>query len=98
MIRLELDGFAERQRSATDEWQVHIVLTEHGRALQKKTKCLAKTFGCRSGMKAGELMALNARVGRLRDAPQESAARAGLCVEIGWRRRLEFQEASHAPF
>lgn len=76
--RLELNGFVERQRSVADERQVHVSVTQQGRDLQRKTSCLTETLGSRSGMTAEELAILNAQVRRLRDALQESAARAGL--------------------
>lgn len=66
--RLELAGFVERQRSSQDERQVHVQLTEAGRAIRARTRCLADALAEKSGMDANELGALNHQVQRLRDA------------------------------
>lgn len=66
--RLEQAGFVERQRSEHDERQVHVHVTQAGRDLRAKTRCLAETLALRSGMTSKELVALNQQVQRLRDA------------------------------
>lgn len=66
--RLEQAGFVERVRSAHDERQVHVQLTNSGREIQMKTTCLAKALAEASGMQPEELAALNRQIQRLRDA------------------------------
>lgn len=66
--RLEQAGFVERQRSAEDERQVHVHVTQAGRDIRARTRCLAETLAIRSGMTSEELIALNRQVQRLRDA------------------------------
>lgn len=63
--RLEQAGFALRQRSSEDERQVHVSLTDSGRALHSRTGCLARTLGQRSGMTGEELIELNRQIKRL---------------------------------
>lgn len=72
--RLEQAGFVERQRSAADERQVHVRLTEPGRDLRCRTGCLAERLLQRSGMTPEELAALNQQVQKLRDALSRSMA------------------------
>jgi len=66
--RLEAAGFVTRQRGTQDERQVNVSLTDAGRDLRARTRCLAETLGQRSGMQVEELVALNQQVQRLRDA------------------------------
>jgi DNA-binding MarR family transcriptional regulator len=66
--RLETAGLVERQRSAQDERQVHVQLTQSGRELRSRTRCLAELLADRSGMASKELIELNRQVQRLRDA------------------------------
>jgi len=66
--RLEAAGFVDRQRNPADERQVHVLLTDKGRALQGETGCLAETLLGRSGMSVEQIRALNAQVKALRDA------------------------------
>lgn len=63
--RLEQAGFVRRQRSSEDERQVHVSLTDSGRALHSRTGCLARTLGQRSGMTGEELTELNRQIQRL---------------------------------
>ncbi len=72
--RLEQAGFVERKRSAADERQVHVRLTQCGRDLRLKTGCLVERLLQRSGMTPEELIALNEQVQRLRDAISKSTA------------------------
>lgn len=66
--RLEAAGFVVRQRSTKDERLVGVHLTDKGRDLQVKTGCLTDTLLQRSGMTVEEIVALNARIQKLRDA------------------------------
>ncbi|PLR23412.1 MarR family transcriptional regulator [Caulobacter zeae] len=64
--RLEQAGLVVRQRSAADERQVQVRLTDAGRALLKECDCLGQTLASRSGMTAEDLDGLNKRVKDLR--------------------------------
>jgi DNA-binding MarR family transcriptional regulator len=55
MKRLEKAGFVTRKRNDVDERQVHVFLTEAGRALQDRSKCLGETLAEASGMKFEQL-------------------------------------------
>jgi DNA-binding MarR family transcriptional regulator len=66
--RLEQAGLVERRRSSLDERQVHVWLTDAGRALLAKSKCLGETLVERSGMTSEQFEALNQQVRALRDA------------------------------
>ncbi|WP_457096168.1 MarR family winged helix-turn-helix transcriptional regulator [Lysobacter sp. P5_B9] len=86
--RLEHAGFVQRQRSATDERQVHVRLTKSGRDVRTKTGCLVERLLQRSGMTREELAALNQQVQRLRNALATSSCAsqtnfAGDCEEPG---------------
>ncbi len=71
--RLAAAGLLDRTRNPDDEREVRVGLTAAGRALWTRTGCLAETMLDRSGMKAGELAALNTRMRALRDALLASA-------------------------
>ncbi|MGX5664918.1 MarR family winged helix-turn-helix transcriptional regulator [Rhizobium daejeonense] len=60
--RLEQAGLVERLRSTTDERQVHVWLTEAGRALVRESRCLGETLTARSGMTPEQLQAFNRQV------------------------------------
>ncbi|MBO9709246.1 MAG: MarR family transcriptional regulator [Caulobacter sp.] len=64
--RLEQAGLVTRQRSAEDERQVQVRLTDAGRALLTECDCLGQTMFARSGMTAEQLDDLNHRVQGLR--------------------------------
>lgn len=66
--RLEIAGFVARARSAEDERQVHVGLTEQGAALQEECGCLAEALVARSGLAGKELALLNRDVKALRNA------------------------------
>jgi DNA-binding MarR family transcriptional regulator len=66
--RLEQAGLVERRRSSLDERQVHVWLTDAGRALLAKSKCLGETLVERSGMTSEQFEALNQQIRALRDA------------------------------
>jgi len=71
--RLEIAGLVERRRSKIDERQVHVWLTDDGRALLAKSKCLGEALMQRSGMTAEEFSRLNQQVRALRSALSEDA-------------------------
>jgi DNA-binding MarR family transcriptional regulator len=66
--RLELAGFLKRQRNPQDERQVHVRLTDKGRAMREESACLGETLVRKAGMTLDELATLNRQVQRLRDA------------------------------
>lgn len=66
--RLEQAGLVKRQRSAVDERQVQVYLTEVGRALLVQSNCLGETLIERSGMTGEQVEALNQQVQALRAA------------------------------
>jgi MarR family transcriptional regulator, organic hydroperoxide resistance regulator len=66
--RMEAAGFVVRQRSTKDERLVGVHLTDKGRNLQAETGCLTDTLLQRSGMTVEEIVDLNTRIQKLRDA------------------------------
>jgi DNA-binding MarR family transcriptional regulator len=66
--RLEAASLVTRARQADDERRVLVSLTDRGRALKEESRCLGEALFTRSGMKPGELIALNREVLRLRAA------------------------------
>ena len=65
--RLEAAGHLTRVRNPQDERQVLIGLTHQGRALQFQAGCVGTNLMEKSGMSAGELRDLNARIRALHD-------------------------------
>jgi DNA-binding MarR family transcriptional regulator len=65
--RLELAGLVERRRSKIDERQVHVWLTDAGRALVIESKCLGDTLIERSAMTMAQIDTLNQEVRKLTD-------------------------------
>jgi len=70
--RLEQAGLVTRQRSAADERQVQVRLTEAGRALLQQCDCLGETLVARSAMSLDQIEALNRQVQALRAALVEN--------------------------
>ncbi len=66
--RLEQAGLVERRRSKIDERQVHVWLTDAGRALLVRSNCLGEALVERSGMTTEQFEALNSQVRALRGA------------------------------
>jgi DNA-binding MarR family transcriptional regulator len=64
--RMEQAGLVSRQRSAVDERQVQVRLTEAGRALLVQSECLGQTLFEKSGLTGEQLEALNQQVKGLR--------------------------------
>ncbi|WP_113448862.1 MarR family transcriptional regulator [Rhizobium cremeum] len=60
--RMEQAGLVERRRSTADERQVHVWLTEAGRALVDESRCLGETLTARSGMTPEQLQVFNRQV------------------------------------
>ncbi|WP_105384196.1 MarR family winged helix-turn-helix transcriptional regulator [Neorhizobium alkalisoli] len=60
--RLEQAGLVERQRGKTDERQVHVRLTDAGRTLVQKSRCLGDTLIERSGMTSAQFQSFNRQV------------------------------------
>ena len=70
--RLEQAGFVARRRNPADEREVHVTLTDAGRAMRIDSACLGEELFRKSGMTLEELMTLNRQVQRLRDAVAET--------------------------
>lgn len=66
--RLEASGLVVRRRSAADERQVIVALTDEGRALKERATCMPMTLLGASGLEPKELGRLNTEVRALRDA------------------------------
>lgn len=66
--RLEQAGFLIRQRNPADERQVHVRLTDKGKALRADTACLTDTLLARSGLTVEQIVALNNQIQHLRNA------------------------------
>lgn len=66
--RLELAGLVTRERNPADERQVVVRATETGAGLEGPAACLTAALLEHSGFTPQELIDLNARVQRLRDA------------------------------
>lgn len=66
--RLEQAGLVTRQRSAADERQVLVELTDAGRALLYRCDCLGEALVARSGETRERIEALNEEIQALRDA------------------------------
>lgn len=65
--RLQQLGLLLRQRSAVDEREVHLALTEAGRALRERVLPLRQQLLCEQGVEVDELTELHGRVGQLLD-------------------------------
>ena len=65
--RLQQLGLLLRQRSAVDEREVHLALTEAGRALRERVLPLRQQLLCERGVEVDELVELRGRVGQLLD-------------------------------
>ena len=66
--RMEQAGLLERRRSTLDERQVHVWLTEAGRALLIRCTCLGETLVEHSGMTMEQFVALNEKIRALQMA------------------------------
>jgi len=66
--RLEAAGLVVRRRSAEDERQVLVELTDAGRALQERAACVPTTMLAASGLKVEDLRRLNREIRALRDS------------------------------
>ena len=69
--RLEAAGLVVRRRSADDERQVVVSLTEKGRALEERATCVPMSLLSASDRPIDELRRLNAEIRSLRDAVVE---------------------------
>ncbi len=65
--RLEQLGLLMRQRSRADEREVHLILTEAGRALREQVGPLKHQLLCDQGVDLDELAGLRDQLGRLLD-------------------------------
>lgn len=66
--RMEQAGFVTRQRNKLDDRQVQVWLTDEGRALLTKSRCLGEALCDRSGMTMQKLDAMNAQLQALNAA------------------------------
>ena len=64
--RLEAAGLLDRQRSARDERQVVISLTDQGRALKKQAASVPAGVLCATGCEVDEVIALRNQLSQLR--------------------------------
>ena len=71
--RLEMAGLVERRRSASDERQVHVWLTDAGRKLLIECNCLGELLIERSGLNSEQFDTLNRQIRTLRDALADEA-------------------------
>nr|WP_210529635.1 MarR family transcriptional regulator [Rubellimicrobium arenae] len=75
--RLEAAGLVRRERNPADERQVFVSLTETGRAMQGRSRCLGEALMAASAMTPDRLMRLGAEVRALRDALARQIADRG---------------------
>lgn len=73
--RLEAAGFVARQRSAHDERQVQITLTEKGRALAHDAASIPSCIAAACGVEMAELDRIRATLGTLRHTIEAWQAR-----------------------
>ncbi|WP_230482945.1 MarR family winged helix-turn-helix transcriptional regulator [Sphingomonas sp. Leaf21] len=74
--RLEASGQVTRERDPQDERQVRVRLTTAGAALREQCGCMGEEIIARSGMAIEELQALRGEVRALRQALEQSEAKA----------------------
>lgn len=74
--RLEAAGFMTRKRNVSDERQVLVTLTQKGKAMQERSRCLGETLVAAAGMSEKQLMELNQNVRVLREAVTTFASRS----------------------
>ncbi len=72
--RMEAAGLLTRTRSADDERQVVITLSQEGRALQARASAVPRQLLCATPMPPGDLASLKAHLERLRTDLQAHAA------------------------
>jgi DNA-binding MarR family transcriptional regulator len=65
--RLEIQGFLQRKRSANDEREVHLALSEAGRALREQVPALKRQLLCQQGIDLDGLATLREQIGGLLD-------------------------------
>ena len=63
--RLEIQGFLQRKRSANDEREVHLALSETGRALREQVPALKRQLLCQQGIDLEGLATLREQIGGL---------------------------------
>jgi MarR family transcriptional regulator, organic hydroperoxide resistance regulator len=66
--RLEAQGHVERTRGTEDERQVHIRLTESGRALKQSARSIPPEINCAAGSDVDTLVRLRGDLVRLRSS------------------------------
>lgn len=75
--RMEAAGYIERRRSAEDQRQVHVYLTEAGRALREKALSIPPCLMPAIGLSVPEIVALKQQVAQLRASLTAAAESAG---------------------
>ena len=65
--RMETAGLIQRQRGKEDERQVHILLTENGRALKQRAEQIPMQILCASGQSVEQLSKMRSDLNLLRD-------------------------------
>jgi DNA-binding MarR family transcriptional regulator len=66
--RLEANGFVRRERSTTDERLVDVTLTDAGRKLERRAKCIPEQLFTATGMTEADAAVLRDAVRQLSDA------------------------------
>ncbi|MEO3384948.1 MarR family transcriptional regulator [Mesorhizobium sp. CAU 1741] len=66
--RLEAASLVRRTRSVEDERSVRVDLTEQGKALSERSRCLGEALFAKAGMTAKKMISLNQEIRRLRAA------------------------------
>ena len=66
--RMEAAGLLSRERNPTDERQVVVSLTNHGRDMQARSACLGQTLFASAGLSVEKLVQLNKDVQAFRDS------------------------------
>lgn len=75
--RMEAAGYIERRRSSEDQRQVHVYLTEAGRALREKALSIPPCLMPAIGLPVPEIVALKQQVAQLRASLTAAAESAG---------------------
>ncbi|MEN9658110.1 MAG: hypothetical protein RL571_1575 [Pseudomonadota bacterium] len=65
--RMASAALLTRQRDKTDERQVRIILTPHGKALKEATQTIPAQLLCASGQSTETLMQLRSQLAQIRD-------------------------------
>lgn len=73
--RLAASGLVSRIRSARDEREVEVTLTDEGRKIEDRARTVPETIECATGLSQGEISGLLERLAKLRAALRENTGR-----------------------